>query len=154
MKTFTAFAVIWLVVAASAGVVLAQAADNPPTDQPPGEHSTIVVSDGQGGTTSVRDDELADMIKTAIQNSGNTPSSVKVFFNSCYGGGMLDDIADALGPPNFDPAIPFVGASASSADQPAFGPSDGWVGDARHLPGPRRRRRQCLRFHQSGYGQL
>ncbi len=95
--------------------------DNPPDDQEPGDHSTICTSDG-----TIRDDELAKMIADAIQASGNTPSSVKVFFNSCYGGGMLDDIASALGPPNFSTAIPFVGASASDADQPAWGPDDAW----------------------------
>ena len=71
---------------------------------------------------------MAKMISDAIKNSGNTPSSVKVFFNSCYGGGMLDDIADALGPGNFPPnGIPFVGASASDADQPAWGPDDDYA---------------------------
>ena len=95
--------------------------DNPPDDQDPGDHSTICTSDG-----TIRDDELAKMISDAITASGKTPSSVKVFFNSCYGGGMLDDIADALGPPNFSTAIPFIGASASDADQPAWGPDDAW----------------------------
>lgn len=100
-----------------------QAPDNPPDDQDPGDHSTICTSDG-----TIRDDELAEMIKDAIQNSGNTPSSVKVFFNSCYGGGMLDDIADALGPDNFPPnGIPLVGGSAAAGDQPAWGPGDDWA---------------------------
>jgi hypothetical protein len=100
----------------------ALAADNPPASQGAGEHSTITVSDGKGGTTSIRDDEFAQMVKAAIDASGKKPSSVKAFFNSCYGGGMLDDLADMLG--TYDPAIPFVGGSASAADQPAWGPTD------------------------------
>ena len=93
------------------------------TPQGPGEHSSICTSDGQ-----VRDDEFAKMVADAIKASGNTPSSVKVFFNSCYGGGMLDDLEDALGPGNFpENGIPFIGASASDSDQPAWGPSDGYA---------------------------
>jgi len=100
----------------------ALAVDNPPAPQPPGCHSTIVTSNG-----TVRDDELAKMISDAIKASGNTPSSVKVFFNSCYGGGMLDDIANVLAT-DFDPDIPFVGGSASSATEVAWGPSNKSVG--------------------------
>ncbi len=88
------------------------------TPQMPYEHSTIATTNGQ-----IRDDELAQMIKDAINNSGNTPSSVKVFFNSCFGGGMLDEIANAVAP------IPFVGASASDSDQPAWAPNDDYAGD-------------------------
>lgn len=93
------------------------------TPQGPGEHSSICTSDGE-----LRDDEFAKMVADAIKASGNTPSSVKVFFNSCYGGGMLDDLAGALGPANFPPnGIPFIGASASDSDQPAWGPQDGYA---------------------------
>ena len=101
------------------GALTAVGADSPPADQPPGDHSTISTSDGE-----VRDDELAKMIKDAINNSGKTPSSVKVFFNSCYGGGMLDDIGEAMD----EEGIPWVGGSASSAEEPAWGPNDAWVG--------------------------
>ncbi len=98
------------------------AVDNPPASQGVGEHSTIVTSTGR-----MRDDELAKMIKDAIDAAPNKPTSVKVFFNSCYGGGMLDDIAKMLG--TYDPPIPFVGGAASDANQPAWGPPNSWVGD-------------------------
>ncbi len=102
--------------------------DSPPASQSPGEHSSIVVRNDAGGSDHIRDDELADMIKTAITAAEHRPTSVKVLFNSCFGGGMLDDIADMLA--RFDPPIPFVGGSASAADETAKGPSDQRVGDS------------------------
>jgi len=95
-----------------------QPPDNPPANQGAGQHSTIMTSNGK-----LRDDQLADMIKDAINNSGKTPTSVKVFFNSCYGGGMLDDIANML-KDDFEPDIPFVGASASASNEVAWGPKN------------------------------
>jgi hypothetical protein len=87
------------------------------TPQGPGEHSTIDTTSGP-----IRDDELAKMVGDAITASGNTPSSVKVFFNSCFGGGMLDDFPGALN------GVPFIGASASDSDQPAWAPDDEYAG--------------------------
>jgi hypothetical protein len=110
---------IALVLSSFISSAFGQHTDNPPQAQSPESHSTITVSDGMGGQSEVRDDDLANMIKSAIDNSGKRPSSVKVFFNSCYGGGMLDNIADMLG--NYSPAIPFIGGSASTADQGAWG---------------------------------
>ncbi len=89
------------------------------TPQGPGEHSTICTSDG-----SVRDDEFAKMIKDSIAASGKNPSSVKVFFNSCFGGGMLDDLVNTVG----STGVPVIAASASDSDQPAFGPDDAYAG--------------------------
>lgn len=122
MKTLC-LGVIALAILVSAGA-RAVAVDNPPTPQLPGIRSMIATSDG-----TVRDDELAKMIRDAIKASGKTPSSVKVFFNSCYGGGMLDDIANILAT-DFTPPIPFVGGAASDANQPAWGPDDSWVGNS------------------------
>ena len=105
-------AVLVVMLAAWVAVGTSWAADTPATPQIPGEHSTIVTSDG-----SIRDDELADYI--AAQLAGKSVSDVKVFFQGCYGGGFLDDIERALGPTG----IPWVGGSAANANEPA------WTGD-------------------------
>jgi len=102
-------AVLVVVLAAWIAAGTLWAADTPATPQLPGEHSTIVTSDG-----SIRDDELADYI--AGQVAGKDVTDVKVFFQGCYGGGFLDDIERALGPTN----IPWVGGSAANADEPAW----------------------------------
>jgi len=110
--------VVWLV--AMTGVVFA--ADAPPAQQDVGEHSTISTSDG-----SIRDDELADYIASKIPKDGSgnpLVHDVKIFLNSCFGGGVLDDIGRVLDPLG----IPWVGGSASSADESAWGPTDGAVG--------------------------
>ncbi len=118
-------AVVWSLGVAAGNL----AGDRPPTAQGPGEHSSITVGDGDGGTTSIRDDTFAEMVKNAIQaaldGGGQLPTSVKVFFNSCYGGGMLDDLSKTI-VDCFD--IPFVGGSASAADEVAWGPSNSSVG--------------------------
>jgi len=89
------------------------AADDVPAPQQfPGEHSTIVTSDG-----SIRDDELADHI--AEQLEGKEVSDVKLFFQGCYGGGFLDDIEGAMA----GTGIPWVAGSAANGDEPA------WTGD-------------------------
>jgi len=110
------------IVALTAIVVLglgaAWAADTAAPKQFPGEHSTIVTSDG-----SIRDDELADYI--AGQVAGKDVSDVKVFFQGCYGGGFLDDIERALGPTG----IPWVAGSAANPDEPAWtGEGNGGTG--------------------------
>lgn len=123
MKTQSLCVVSVVVLLFVGARAVAQQSPPPPSPQGPGEHSTISTSNGP-----VRDDELAKMIADAIAASGNTPSSVKVFVNSCYGGGMLGEIGNALGPANFPPGgIPFIGASASDADQPAWGPGDSYA---------------------------
>jgi hypothetical protein len=85
-------------------------------EQPPFMHSSIATS---GGTLS--DDQLAEMIEDAIDSAPHRPSSVKVFFQTCYGGGMLDEISDMLG--EYDPPIPFVGSSACHWDGTSLGPT-------------------------------
>jgi len=110
------------------GDVQGQGSDQPAPAQGVGEHSTICLSDG----TSIRDDQLADFIGRTIQNNvdlgGNAPSDVKIMVNSCYGGGILDDIQNIFGPGSPYPAcqgIPWVGVSAASANEVAWGWPDG-----------------------------
>jgi hypothetical protein len=99
------------------GSALARAADTPPTAQGLGEHSSITTKDG-----SIRDDELAKFIedKLSVLDQEELPSEAKIFVQSCYGGGMLDDLGgvfDMLG-------IPWVGGSASTAEEPSWGPGN------------------------------
>jgi len=123
--------ILWVSLLILVSVGAAGDGDVPPTKQTSGEHSTITVQ-APSATGSlwtydtVRDDDLAEMIGKAIDKAGKRPLSVLVFFNSCFGGGMLDDIAAMLG--EFEPAIPFVGGSASSKDLPCWGPNDAKVG--------------------------
>jgi len=98
--------------------------DTPAPPQLPGEHSTIVTSDG-----SIRDDELADYI--AEQVAGKDVSDVKVFFQGCYGGGFLDDIERAMddveGADGTE--IPWVAGSAANGNEPAWtGEGNGGTG--------------------------
>jgi hypothetical protein len=111
-KRYSLLSIIWLaVVLAAAGSLPAQ--DIPAPPQLPGQHSTIVTSDG-----SIRDDELADYIKQQAQ--GKAVSDVKLFFQQCYGGGFLDDIERAMA----GTGIPWVAGSAAGGSEPA------WTGDA------------------------
>ncbi len=109
----------------------AYSADVPVANQLAGEHSSVSTSDG-----SVRDDVLADHICSAIlahQSGGGTgPSDVKVMVNSCYGGGVLDDIQRIFGPGGACAGIPWVGGSASEAHKPAYGWDDSVVNDPAH----------------------
>ncbi len=110
--------IVALTVVVVLGLGAAWAADTAAPKQFPGEHSTIVTSDG-----SIRDDELADYI--AGQVAGKNVSDVKVFFQQCYGGGFLDDIERALGPTG----IPWVAGSAANPNEPAWtGEGNGGAG--------------------------
>lgn len=82
-------------------------------EQPAGQHSYISM---QGGR--LRDDKLARWLKDLLVNSNGTPNAkdVKLFFQECYGGGMLDDVAREL-----DKKVPWVGGSASRHDEVSFG---------------------------------
>ncbi|MCA9252827.1 MAG: hypothetical protein R3E58_19985 [Phycisphaerae bacterium] len=73
----------------------------------------------------VRDDELAEKLKDAlIDTNGPNPVSrikhVKVFMQSCHGGGMLDDLAKAFGQ-----IVCWVGGSASRSNEVARADGDG-----------------------------
>jgi len=82
-------------------------------EQPSDKHSYIVMPGG-----NMRDDDVAALLKSILLNTNGTPNvkDAKFFFAECFGGGMLDDIADELGT-----AIPWVGASASRHDEFSFG---------------------------------
>jgi len=70
----------------------------------------------------MRDDQLADVIKQALQ--GKQVHDVKILVQSCYGGGLLDDIGAALN----GLGVPWVAGSASEANQVSWGPSNAAVG--------------------------
>ena len=96
--------------------------DNLPDPQDPGEHSTIVTSDG-----SIRDDELAEWVAQNLPKAPDgTPlcSDVKVLFNTCYGGGFLDDFARVFGTGGTAAGTRWVGGSAAGADECAWCPVD------------------------------
>ncbi len=100
----------------------------PPQPQNPGEHSSVACKDG-----SVRDDELARAIADNLpRDADGNPQvkDVKVFVQSCYGGGILDDIGRLLSPPNVpSPGVRWVGGSAASADEYSWGPDNKWITD-------------------------
>ena len=88
----------------------------------PYEHSTLCTENG-----SIRDDELADYICSKIpKNETGVPQvkDVKIMFNSCYGGGMLDDFERVFGPGGACEGVPWVFGSACQHNQAAYGPSD------------------------------
>jgi len=97
-------------------------------DQAPWEHSSLTTSDG-----SIRDDELVNYICNAIpKNETGVPQvkDVKIMFNSCYGGGFLDDFEKCFGPDGECKGVPWVFGSASQHDQTAVGWSDAQINHA------------------------
>lgn len=109
--------------------VQAQTKDPPFKDQPDKKRSWLIDKDGQGATYHVPDPKkpnktvevdfddkaLADCFKQVLTKDGKpNVKNAAFFFNNCYGGGFLDDLKDALGN-----VIEWVGASATSHDQPA-----------------------------------
>ena len=89
-----------------------------------GAHSTVSTEDGR-----IRDDELIDFICDRIDVNGGKGSikDVKIMVNSCFGGGLLDDMERAFGPGGACEGIPWVGGSASAPDQTAQGYADSTV---------------------------
>lgn len=67
------------------------------------------------------DAKLARKLRDLLVNSNGTPNArdVKLFFQQCYGGGMLDDIERELGG-----SVPWVAGSASRHDEVSFGEPD------------------------------
>lgn len=66
--------------------------------------------------TWVSDKELATLTQNLLIKQGNkNAKDAKFFFQQCFGGGMLDDLKDALGN-----TVPWVGGSASTWYQPAY----------------------------------
>lgn len=103
---------------------LAAAGDPPPRQQPPGVHSTICTSDGQ-----IRDDFLATYLANEISASGGQVRDVKIFANTCYGGGLLDDFALIFGPGGPCAGVPWVFGSASEWYQQAWAFRAEWCQD-------------------------
>lgn len=103
--------------------------DIPAPVQLPGEHSTISL---QGTPSSIRDDHLADFIASQIpKDSEGKPQvrDVKIMVNSCYGGGILDDMQRIFGPGGACEGVPWIGGAASGPSDLAWGWSDGVVAD-------------------------
>ncbi len=100
-------------------VLTSQADDVAAPTQLVGDHSTVATTDG-----SIRDDELIDFICAQILQNGGKVKDVKLMVNSCYGGGLLDDMERAFGPNGLCEGIPWVGGSASAPDTTARGWSD------------------------------
>lgn len=122
MKRLHIFACATIV--AVLGARAARADDDAVPVQGPGEHSTVSTSDG-----SIRDDELAKYVAEQIKKAGGLVKEVKIFINSCFGGGLLDDFQREFGPTGTAPGVPWVGGAASSGNQPAWGPADKTVSD-------------------------
>lgn len=93
-------------------------------EQPPDKHSYISMQDGR-----LRDDKVAMKLKELLVNSNGTANAkdVKLFFQECFGGGLLDDIARELGT-----SVPWVAGSASRHDELSYGEGD----DAAHPDQP------------------
>ncbi len=85
-------------------------------EQPATENSYISMQDGK-----LSDAKLAMKLKELLVNTNGTANAkdVKLFFQQCFGGGMLDDIEDELGD-----AVPWVAGSASRHDEVSFGERD------------------------------
>ncbi|NJL31490.1 MAG: hypothetical protein HC898_07600 [Phycisphaerales bacterium] len=82
--------------------------------QPANKHSTIVANSGGDVTDS---DFAAIMKDLLIDSNGNsTVKDAKFFFQTCFGGGMLDDLNVALGD-----KVKWVGGSASRYDEVSWG---------------------------------
>lgn len=99
--------------------------DVPAPVQGVGEHSTISCIGGH-----IRDDELAKWICDSIPKKPDGTCKVhdvKIMVNSCFGGGILDDIQDAFGAGGCCPGVPWVAGSASVAEKPAYGWPDKYV---------------------------
>ena len=90
--------------------------DLPAPTQLAGNHSTVATT-----TDDVRDDELVRFICEKIQANGGKVKDVKLMVNSCYGGGMLDDMQREFGPGGLCEGIPWVAGSASGPEQTARG---------------------------------
>lgn len=92
--------------------------------QKSGTHSDVSTENGK-----IRDDEFVDFICQKIKENGKGVKDVKLMMNSCYGGGLLDDMERAFGPEGACPGIPWVAGAASAPDKTAGGNADETVKD-------------------------
>jgi hypothetical protein len=110
---------------ASASIHVTGPLDIPAPPQFLFEHSTLTTFDGH-----IRDDDLAEFVCDQIPKDANgvpQVKDVKLMFNSCYGGGMLDDFERVFGPGGPCEGVPWAGGAASLPNQVSWGPSDGYV---------------------------
>ncbi len=77
-------------------------------------HSKIFATDDH-----IRDDELLNLVCKKINDNGGKVKDVKLMVNSCFGGGLLDDMERVFGPDGDCAGVPWVGGSASEASKPA-----------------------------------
>ncbi|HNQ22963.1 MAG TPA: hypothetical protein PKK06_07710 [Phycisphaerae bacterium] len=103
---------------------LSRAGDLPPRQQPPGVHSTICTSDGY-----VRDDELALHVANQIVANGGQVQDVKIFLNTCYGGGFLTEFTYIFGASGPCPGVPWVFGSAAEWYEQAWAFRAEWCSD-------------------------
>jgi hypothetical protein len=88
--------------------------------QPANQHATLIDSAGQ----PIRDDTFAGWVSNGLRPNigvGAVTQSATFVFNTCFGGGMLDDLQSVLSAPGVQPVVPFLGGAASRHDQAAFG---------------------------------
>ncbi len=113
-------------IAGMCGAVSATWADDvPPVMPPPWCHTSIICAGG----VSIRDDALAQIIADCILANGEGVHDIKVMFNCCYGGGILDDIGRMCGAGGPLAGTPWVGGAASAWNEPAMGWTDAVVND-------------------------
>ncbi len=127
-------------------------ADDVPVDpQDPGWHSTIVTADG-----SVRDDELADYVAQKINEHGGEVKDVKIIFNTCFGGGFLDDFQRVFGSGGAAEGVRWVGVSAANESERSWCYRDSWADTDDPVLGPKNlgsKYTSGLAGPQSGHGQ-
>ncbi len=92
-------------------------ADIPAPIQGDDQHSQIKTTTGK-----IRDDELLNFICEQIKATWG--QDVKLMVNSCYGGGLLDDMERVFGAGGDCEGMPWIGGSASTWKQRAIGSSD------------------------------
>lgn len=103
-------------------MIPAQAMDIKPPNEPAGNHATVATEDG-----NIRDDELIDHICSEINTFDVKVKDIKLLANSCFGGGLLDDMERAFGPGGACEGIPWIAGSASEATKSAYGWADSAV---------------------------
>lgn len=127
-RTCAVFTAALLAMAAST----ARAATASPTTlapMPANKDSTLVTNNGGEitGTT------FASMIAATIGSnaSNSNVKDAKFMFQECYGGGMLQDLQNALGAADNATSLSWVGGAASQWDEPSLGydsiPGDTWT---------------------------
>ena len=84
---------------------------------PPAKAQTVALVSGAQKLSLIPAANFAATIASALIVNGNANCLEATFlFQQCYGGGMFPSLAKALGN-----TIPWVGGSASAANQPAYG---------------------------------